>query len=99
MKKLLIASTIGLAFALAGGAAPAQDAKKGEEALKAEKCTEKCHAMDAKKKGPALKASGAKLKKEGKNVDAVVKALKDSHDDLKTNDADLKNISAYLLTL
>ena len=99
MKKLLIASVIGLALAVAGGAARAQDVKKGEESVKTEKCTEKCHAMDAKKKGPALKAAGQKFKKEGKNVDAVAKALKDAHDDLKTKDGDLKNIAAYLLTL
>lgn len=99
MKKLLIASAIGLSLTVAGGVASAQDAKKGEELVKTEKCTEKCHAMDAKKKGPALKAAGQKYKKEGKNADAVAKALKDSHDDLKASDADLKNIGAYLLTL
>jgi cytochrome c551/c552 len=99
MKKLLIASAIGLSLTVAGGVASAQDAKKGEELVKTEKCTEKCHAMDAKKKGPALKAAGQKFKKEGKNADAVAKAIKDAHDDMKTKDADLKNIGAYLLTL
>jgi cytochrome c551/c552 len=99
MKKLLIASAIGLAFALAGGAASAQDAKKGPELIKSQGCTEKCHAVDTKKKGPAFKVAGEKFKKAGKDVNAIVKDIKEAHDDMKANDAQLKDVAAWLLTL
>lgn len=98
MNKLLIASAIGLTFALAGTAS-AQDAKKGPELIKSLGCTEKCHAVDVKKKGPAYKTVGAKFKKEGKDVNKIVADIKDAHDDMKASDAQLKDIAAWLLTL
>lgn len=98
MKKLLIASAIGLTFAIAGTAS-AQDAKKGADLVKSEGCMEKCHAVDTKKKGPAYKVSAAKFKKEGADAKKIVAAIKEAHDDMKTSDAKLTDIAAYLLTL
>ena len=98
MKKLLIASVIGLSFAVAG-AAQAQDAKKGPDLIKSLGCTEKCHAIDTKKKGPAYKVVGAKFKKDGADVNKIVAAIKEAHDDLKAKDPELKDIAAWLLTM
>jgi cytochrome c551/c552 len=98
MKKLLIASVIGLTFAVAG-TAHAQDAKKGAEVVKSQGCMDKCHAIDTKKKGPAYKVAGEKFKKAGASVDKIVADIKDAHDDMKASDAQLKDVAAWLLTL
>jgi cytochrome c len=98
MKKLLIALTLGTSLAVASGVAGAQDAKKGQAEAKASGCLT-CHDVAKKKIGPAYKTVAAEFKKSGANADKVVADIKSKHSDLKANDAQLKDIAAWILSM
>ena len=91
MKLTMIALVAAMGVA-AAGVAQAQDGA----ALAEKSGCMKCHAVDAKKKGPALKASAADYK--GKTVDQVVAAMKESkgHKKLDVPDADLKTLAKWV---
>ncbi|HKU45497.1 MAG TPA: class I cytochrome c [Burkholderiales bacterium] len=72
----------------------AQDA--GEAAVKKLGCL-KCHSVSADKDGPSFKKSAAKYKGEGGKLEAFLKSGKDKHAVVKS-DADVKSISAYILS-
>lgn len=72
----------------------AQDA--GEAAVKKLGCL-KCHSVSSDKDGPSFKKSAAKYKGEPGKVEAFLKAGKEKHPVVKS-DADLKAISAYILS-
>jgi cytochrome c len=102
---------LGLAFGLVGGNALAQavDVDAAQELAKASKCT-KCHSVDKKKDGPSFKETAAKYKDK---PDAVAKLYthlttgpkvkvdgkEEEHTKVKsTNEADIKNLIAYILS-
>lgn len=94
MKQIMIlAAAAALAVPIG---AQAQDAKAGEAAAKKLGCL-KCHAVSADKDGPSFKKSAAKYKGEPGKVEAFLKAGKEKHPVVKS-DADLKAISAYILS-
>jgi cytochrome c len=94
MKLITIAmvSAVGLA---AAGIAQAEDGA----ALAQKSGCMTCHAVDAKKMGPAFKDVAAKFK--GKSDADVVAAIKASkrHSSVKASDADLSAIGKWILSL
>jgi cytochrome c len=94
MKLITIAlvSAVGLA---AAGIARAEDGA----ALAQKSGCMTCHAVDAKKMGPAFKDVAAKFK--GKSDADVVAAIKASkrHASIKASDDDLKAIGKWILSL
>jgi cytochrome c len=107
--KAVIASFAGLALALASAAAQAQDVSAAEALMKKSGCL-KCHSVSAKKEGPSFKETAAKYKGKADAEAALFKHLttnpkvkvdgkEELHDNLKTkNDADVKNVVAYILS-
>ncbi|MGQ0509808.1 MAG: c-type cytochrome [Betaproteobacteria bacterium] len=99
-----ISSAAGIA-----GAQPAVDVGAAEALTKKSGCM-KCHAVSAKKDGPAFKATAAKYKgkPDGEqklfahlttNPKVKVDGKEEMHDSLKTkNDAEIKNVIQYILT-
>jgi cytochrome c len=97
-----------VALALPAGA-QAQDAAAAEVLLKKSGCM-KCHSVSAKKEGPSFRETAAKYK--GKpdapavlarhlttNPKIKVDGKEELHDALKTkNDAEIKNVVAYILS-
>jgi cytochrome c len=98
MRKVLIATAAGLAFAVFQPAASAADAKLAQDELKEHGCLN-CHAMDKKKVGPAYKDVAAQFK--GKKVDELMAAMKGKpvHKGVlaKTTDSSLKVMLEYIL--
>jgi len=93
MKSILMTAVAVAALAAAGLANAA-----GEEDAKKAGCLN-CHAVDAKKMGPAFKDVGAKFKgKKDTDVVAAIKAAK-PHASSKASDDDLKAIASWILTL
>ncbi len=93
MNKILVSITIGATLLAAGLPAMASEAL-----AKSNGCL-MCHDMAKKKMGPAFKTSAAELKKAGADADKVLAAIKAKHKDLKANDADLKALASWILTL
>ena len=103
------ASLAAACIALAAAPAFAQDTAAAEALMKKSNCN-KCHALSAKKDGPAYKETAAKYK--GKpdaeqklfthlttNPKVKVDGKEEAHENLKTkNDADVKNVVAYILS-
>ena len=93
MKSIVLTAVAIAALASAGlaNAAGENDAKKAG-------CMN-CHAVHAKKVGPAFKDVAAKFK--GKSADDVVAAVKAGkpHAAVKASDADLKKIASWILTV
>ena len=93
MKSIVMTAVVAAALASAGLANAA-----GEEDAKKAGCLN-CHAVDAKKMGPAFKEVGAKFKgKKDADVVAAIKAAK-PHASLKASDEDLKEIASWILKL
>ena len=93
MKSIVMTAVTVAALASAGLASAA-----GEEDAKKAGCLN-CHAVDAKKVGPAFKEVGAKFAgKKDTDVVAAIKAAK-PHASIKASDDDLKGIAAWILTL
>lgn len=93
MNKLFVLAAIGLlGFAAAVGAQEDMGKKFG--------CV-KCHAVDSKKKGPAMKKIQADFKKAGLNADKGVAKFKEAHDKDDTpaikSDADIKAALDWML--
>ena len=92
--KSIVMTAVAVAALAAAGMANAG----GEEDAKKAGCLN-CHAVDAKKMGPAFKDVGVKFKgKKDTDVVAAIKAAK-PHASTKASDGDLKEISAWILTL
>ena len=101
----------GMGLALALGAAQAQgvDTAGAEALLKKSGCT-KCHSVSAKKEGPSFKETAAKYKGKADAEQKLfthlttspkvkVDGKEEAHDNLKTkNDAEIKNVVAYILS-
>jgi cytochrome c len=89
--------------------AQAQDVAAAEALMKKSGCN-KCHSVSAKKEGPPYKETAAKYKSKADAEAALYKHLttnpkvkvegkEELHDSLKTkNDADIKNVVAYILS-
>jgi cytochrome c len=105
------ASQLLLAMLLASPfAAAAQVDTSGAEALLKKSGCMKCHSVSAKKEGPPFKETAAKYKGKPDAVAALTKHLttnpkikvdgkEELHDALKTkNDAEIKNVIAYILS-
>ena len=87
----------------------AQDVATAEALLKKSGCM-KCHSVSAKKEGPPFKETAAKYKGKPDAAAALAKHLtsnpkikvdgkEELHDALKTkNDAEIKNVVAYILS-
>lgn len=88
MKSMLIAATAAAVLA-AGNAYASEDLAKSSGCMK-------CHAIDAKKKGPSFKASAAKYK--GKEAE-LTKEWKENHEDVKISDADLSKLLKWILSM
>jgi len=73
MKRALITTAAGIAFAVFQSGAWAVDAKMAQDELKEHGCLG-CHAVDTKKVGPAFKDVSAKYK--GKKVEDVMAGMK-----------------------
>ncbi len=96
------------AFAAAAAAQPA-DAGAAEALMKKSGCF-KCHSVSAKKEGPPYKEVAAKFKGKADAEATLFKHLttnpkikvdgkEELHDSLKTkNDADIKNVIAFILS-
>ena len=99
MRKVLVATTVGLGIAVFQSVAWAADAKLAEGELKEHGCLN-CHAMDTKKVGPSYKDVAAKYK--GKKVEDAMAGMKSKpvHKSAlaKTNDESLKVMLEYVLT-
>jgi cytochrome c len=107
-KTMAVLAFTGLGFA---GAAQAQavDTGAAEALMKKSGCL-KCHSVSAKKEGPPFKETAAKYKGKPDAAAALFKHLttnpkvkvdgkEELHDNLKTkNDADVKNVVAYILS-
>jgi cytochrome c len=105
----IIVPASALVVALASPVASAQDVSAAEATLKKSGCL-KCHAADRKKDGPSFKESAAKYKSkpDGEKLlythlttvtKAKVDGKEEDHDPLKTkNDAEIKNVMAYILS-
>jgi cytochrome c len=108
MKKTIAALALLAALGLAGGA-QAQDTGAAEALMKKSGCM-KCHSVSAKKEGPSFKETAAKYKGKPDAAASLFKHLttnpkikvdgkEELHDNLKTkNDADVKNVVAYILS-
>ena len=96
-----IARTIivaGLALAISGGGALAQDASQGEAKAKQHNCL-MCHAVDGQKIGPSYK-NVAKQYGSGDKIVAAVKADKNHQGQLNgVSDDDLKLIANWIAGL
>ncbi|HEX9182118.1 MAG TPA: c-type cytochrome [Burkholderiales bacterium] len=89
--------------------AQAQDVSAAEALMKKSGCN-KCHSLSAKKEGPPYKETAAKYKGKADGEASLYKHLttnpkvkvegkEELHDGLKTkNDADIKNVIAYILS-
>lgn len=89
--------------------AQAQDVAAAEALMKKSGCN-KCHSVSAKKEGPPYKETAAKYKGKADgeatlykhlttNPKVKVEGKEELHDSLKTkNDADIKNVVAYILS-
>ena len=89
--------------------AHAQDVAAAEALMKKSGCN-KCHSLSAKKEGPPYKETAAKYKGKADgeatlykhlttNPKVKVEGKEELHDSLKTkNDADIKNVIAYILS-
>lgn len=105
---LVFAASTGLLFA-SGAIAQTVDAAAAEALAKKSKCTT-CHSVDKKKEGPSFKETAAKYK--GKpdaeqklfthltsNPKVKVDGKEEVHESPKTkNDAEIKNLAAWILT-
>lgn len=92
-----VSYVLAVAAMLVAGAAGAQSP---DELLKSKGCLG-CHAMDAKKVGPAYKAIAAKYKGDKSAADKLVAALKSGQGHpVKSNasDADLKTMVRHVLS-
>ena len=106
-RSILVASAVVAVFA--APSASAQDVAAAEATLKKSGCL-KCHAADRKKDGPSFKETAAKLKgkPDGEKqlithltttTKAKVDGKEEDHDPLKTkNEAEIKNVAAYILS-
>jgi cytochrome c len=93
MKSIVMTAVTVAALATAGIATAG-----GEDDAKKAGCLG-CHAVDTKKMGPAYKEVAAKFAgKKDTDLVAAIKAAK-PHASLKVSDGDLKEISAWILTL
>ena len=100
---------LGLGLALLGPAAWAVDEDAAVALAKASKCT-KCHSADKKKDGPAYKETAEKYKGKADAVDKLyahlttepmikVDGKEEKHSAVKSsNEADIKNLVAYILS-
>jgi cytochrome c len=99
MRNVLIVAVAGLGFAAFQSVAWGADAKLAQDEMKEHGCLG-CHAMDAKKVGPAFKDVSAKYK--GKKVEDVMAGMKSKpvHKGAlaKTTDSSLKTILEYVQT-
>ena len=87
---LVVAAGLGLPLV-----AQAQDA--GEALVKKGGCL-KCHSVSADKDGPSFKKSAAKYKGQADKLQAFLKAGSKEHKPVKGSDADLKQITDYILS-
>ena len=108
---LRFAMASGVAVLLLGVASPsfAVDEDAAQALAKKDKCT-KCHSVDKKKDGPSFKETAAKYKKEGDGEKKLythltthpkikVDGKEEEHTAVKsTNEADIKNLIAYILS-
>jgi cytochrome c len=99
MKKLLIAAAAVATVAFAGAA-------QANEALAKDKGCLACHAVDAKKMGPALKEVSAKLKGKADAEATIVGVMKSgkatsgkSHPVAKASDDEMKALAKWVLSL
>ena len=99
MRKVLVATAAGVAFAVFQSAAWAADAKLAQDEMKEHGCLA-CHDMDKKKVGPSYKEVSAKYK--GKKLEEMMAGMKGKpvHKAAlaKTTDSSLKVILEYVLT-
>jgi cytochrome c len=99
MRKILMTTAAGVAFAVFQSAAWAVDAKMAQDEMKEHGCLA-CHDMDKKKVGPAYKEVSAKYK--GKAVEDVMAGMKSKpvHKGAlaKTTDSSLKVMLEYVQT-
>lgn len=98
-----------LAVIWAAQAQAAPDVAEAEKLMKKSGCN-KCYSLSAKKEGPPYKETAAKYKGKADaeatlykhlttNPKVKVEGKEELHDSLKTkNDADIKNIVAYILS-
>lgn len=95
MKVALITLTAAGILAASGGAFASEDLAKSAG------CTAKCHAMDAKKKGPSFKATAAKYKGKADAEAAMTASFKKEHDpaDVKISDGDLNKLVKWIVSL
>jgi cytochrome c len=99
MKKLLIAAAAVATVAFAGAAQASEDLAKSKGCLA-------CHAVDAKKMGPALKEISAKLKGKADAEATIVGVLKSgkstggkTHPVAKASDDEMKALAKWVLSL
>jgi cytochrome c len=99
MNKALIAAAAVASLAMAGGA-------QASEAMAKEKGCLGCHAVDAKKMGPALKEVAAKYKGKADAEATLVGVLKSgkstggkTHPVAKGSDDELKALTKWILSL
>ena len=99
MKKLLIAAAAVASVAFAGAA-------QAQEALAKDKGCLGCHAVDAKKMGPAFKEVSAKYKGKADAEATIVGVLKSgkstggkTHPVAKASDDEMKGLAKWVLSL
>ncbi len=109
MRPAAILATAASAFILAAPAARGQDVAAAEALAKKSGCM-KCHSVSAKKDGPSFKETAAKYKGKPDGEAALYKHLttnptvkidgrEERHESLKSkNDAEIKNVVAYILS-
>lgn len=111
MNRSIAALTIAALAAAGIWSAPAWALDTGAaEALMKKSGCNKCHSLSAKKEGPPYKETAAKYKGKADaeaslykhlttNPTVKVEGKEERHDSLKTkNDADIKNVIAYILS-
>jgi cytochrome c551/c552 len=95
----LAATIVGAGLWLVTGSALAQDAKLAEAKAKEAGCLG-CHAVAAKKVGPAFREVAKKYPKQGDKIVAALKADKDHADAIKdVKSDDLKLIADWIGSL
>jgi cytochrome c len=99
MKSMLIAAVAVASVAFAGAA-------QASEALAKDKGCLSCHAVDAKKMGPAFKEASAKYKGKADGEAAIAGMLKSgkapsgkSHPVAKASDDEMKALAKWVLSL